>query len=346
MRKKMNKLVILPMALLLIASAFTGCGKKSGATDAASTAVIKDGETVTFKLSMVDNETSNYYKGAKKIAEEVATSTGGKVKIEVVAGGSLGGERDTVELAMSGDLDIATSANSVLTNFIPEMAILDQPFLWQNANQAHAAVDGALGDLIEKKAEGLGLHVIGYMESGFRNVFSKKPITSIEDFKGVKIRTMQNEYHMAAFESFGAMPTAMAASEQFTALQQGTIDAAENATTNCLTNGFYEVTKNITTSEHAFVYIMIAMSDNAWNKIPQDLQKPFLEGVKKGYEAQRQYLVEANQEAEVKLKEKGVKFHDIDKNALQTAYKKLAVKKGYKFDAQWQAAVDKALTAK
>lgn len=347
MRRK-RSIVALLMALLLISTSLMGCSKKdnkgnnevNGTTDVSE---ISSEDTITFKLAMVDNETTNYYKGAEKIAEEVAAATDGKIQIEIVAGGALGGERDTVELAMSGDLDIATAANSVFTNWIPEMSILDQAYLWENADQAHAAVDGALGDLIEEEAEKLGLHIIGYMESGFRNVFSKDPIKSIDDFKGVKIRTMQNEYHMGAFESFGAMPTAMAANEQFTALQQGTIDAAENAISNCLANGFYEITKNITYTDHAFVYILIAMSDDAWNKIPEDLREPFLEGVKKGYEAQRQYLADANAEAEEELKKLGVEFHEIDKSVLEAAYKKKAEEKDYKFDPKWQEAVNEAL---
>lgn len=261
-------------------------------------------DEITFKFAMVDPETSPYYKGAAKIAEEVAAATNGKIKIKIVAGGTLGGERDTVELAMTGDIDIATAANSVMTNFIPEMSILDQAFLWDNAKQAHAAVDGPIGELIQAKANKLGLHVVGYMESGFRNVFSAKPISEMEHFKGVKIRTMQNNYHMAAFSAFGAMPVAMAAGEQFTALQQGTINAAENAIANCWNNGFYEVVKNITYTNHAFVYILLCMSDNAWNKIPADLREPFLAAVKRGCDAERQYLVDANEEATVKLKDR------------------------------------------
>ncbi|GLI50331.1 periplasmic substrate-binding transporter [Tepidanaerobacter syntrophicus] len=339
-------IILLLIILMLITSiAISGCSNNSKTSETSNTSESAQNEVLTFKFAMVDNESSNYYKGAKKIAEEVAKSTNGKINIEVVAGGALGDERSTVELAMNGDLDIATAANSVLTNWIPEMSILDQAYLWDNADQAHAAVDGEVGNLIEAKAEELGLHVIGYMESGFRNVFSKKPIKDISDFKGVKIRTMQNEYHMAAFESFGAMPVAMPAGEQFTALQQGTIDACENAISNCLANGFYEVTKNITYTNHAFVYIIVAMSDNAWDKIPEDLREPFLEGVKKGYEAQRQYLVEANTEAEKKLKELGVAFHTIDTNVLKAAYKETAAKRKFTFDPEWQAAVDKAIAS-
>lgn len=320
-------------------TAAVGCTKKpeGGSAQAGGQ------EEVTLKLALVDPENSNYAKGANAIAQEVEKATDGKVKIEVNAGGSLGGERDTVELAMSNNLDIATCANSVLTNFIPEMGILDQAYLWTNADQAHAAVDGKLGELIKEKAKAQGLQVIGFMESGFRNTFSKKPIKAMEDFKGMTIRTMENKYHQAAFTAFGSMPVAMAYNDVFTALQQGTIDAAENATVNCLASGYYEVTKNITNTQHAFVYIVLCMSDSAWNKIPEELQKPFLDAVQKGCEAQRQYLVDANEEAVQELEKKGVQFHDIDIEELQKAYQAEAKKQGFTFDKAWQAAVEEAI---
>lgn len=299
---------------------------------------------LVLRMGIVDGESTVYYKGAKTIADRVYEKTGGKVKINVIPGGALGDERGTVELAMNGDLDIATSANSVLTNWIPEMAILDQAYLWKNADEAHGAVDGDLGKLIENAAyERMGIHVIGYMESGFRNVFSVKPITKPEDFQGVKIRTMQNPYHMAAFTAFGAMPTALAFNEQFTALQQGTIDACENGVSGCLTNGFYEVTKNITYTNHAFVYILLCMSDKSWNKLPEDLKVPFMEGVQEGYLAQRKYLEEANDEAVDELKAKGVTFHDIDTEKLKKLYQAEAEKRGFVFDPVWQKAVEKAI---
>jgi tripartite ATP-independent transporter DctP family solute receptor len=246
---------------------------------------------------------------------------------------------------MDNSLDIATCANSVMTNFIPEMGILDQAYLWKNADEAHAAVDGALGDLIKEAAEAQGLHVIGFLESGFRNTFSTKPIQSIEDFTGVTIRTMENKYHMAAFESFGAMPIAMSYNEVFTALQQGTIDACENATSNCLNSGYYEVTKNVTNSQHAFVYILMCMSDDAWNKIPEDLREPFLAAVQEGVEYERNLLNEANAAATEELKKLGVSFYDIDIPTLQAAYQAKAAEKGFTFDPAWQAAVDEAVAS-
>ena len=328
------KKVLLSVVILSSLTVFTGCGGDKEVTG---------DKPVTFKLALVDPESSNFAKGANKIAEEVEIATNGKIKIDVYAGGSLGGERDTVELAMGNNLDIATAANSVLTNFIPEMGILDQPYLWATSNEAHAAVDGPVGDLVKREALKHGLHIIGFMESGYRNTFSTKPIKTMEDFKGVTIRTMENKYHQAAFEAFGAMPIAMSYNDVFTALQQKTIDAAENATANCLASGYYEVTKYITNSQHAYVYIILCMSDAAWKKIPKDLQKPFLDAVQRGVEAQRQYLVDANNEATEELKAKGVQFFDIDTKALQAAYKAKAIEKGFTFDKEWEEAVKKSI---
>lgn len=330
-----KRAVAVVMTVTLMVVSVTGCGTKKS-SDAK--------EQLVFRMAIVDGETSPIYKGAKEMADKVYEKTDGQIKIVVVTGGALGDERGSVELCSQGDLDIASAANSVLTNWIPEMNILDQAYLWENEEQAHAAVDGPVGDLIEEAAEEkLNVHVIGYLESGFRDTFSTKPIQSVEDFKGVKIRTMQNQYHMAAFQSFGAMPTAMAYNEVFTALQQGTIDACENAVSNCLSNGYYEVTKNVTYTHHAFTYIPVMMSDKAWNMIPDDLKDEFLEGCKEGYMAERKYLADTNAEAIEALKKKGVKFWNIDIAELKEFYDKEAKKRNFKFDPEWQKAIDQVI---
>lgn len=321
----MKKLLAMGLVATTMFTTLVGCGNTekssvaAGTETTAPTTAESSGDVIKLKLGMVDAETSNYYKGALQIAEEVKAATDGKVEITVYPGGQLGNERDMYEGALMGSIDIATTANAVLSSFIPEMAVLDQPFLFENVEQAHNVIDGKLGDLIAEKAATQGIHIVGWMESGFRNVFSKNPIQSVEDFKGVKIRTMENDMHMNAFNTLGAIATPMAAGDQFTALQQGTIDAAENATANVLANNFYEVTKNITNTEHLFVFIGVGFSDKAWNKIPDDLKDAVVAGVKKGCDAQRQFLADANAEAEIALKEKGVTFYEMDKEALKAA---------------------------
>lgn len=337
--------------LLMAAASLTACGGSQGsgaesAPGGVQSGAASTGEPINFTMAMVDNTSSNYYQGAMKIAECVEKATDGRITITVQAGGTLGGEGDTLDMAIQGDLDIASCANSVLANYIPEMSILDQAFLWDSADQANYAVQNELGSLIQEKANAQGIHVIGYMESGFRDVFSKKPIQSMADFKGVKIRVMQNEGQLMAFTSFGANPIALSASEQFTALQQGTIDACENAVSNCWINKFYEAGVNsVINTQHCFVYIPLCMSDSAWNKIPEDLRDTFVEAVGEGCKAQWQYLDEANEEAKTNLEGVGVTFYDIDTDEMKNAYMAAQQKNQVTYDPDWTAAVDAAKAA-
>ncbi len=301
-------------------------------------------DTIKLKLGINDPDTSNYYRGAKAIADEVKKATKGRVEIAVFPSGQLGNERELVEGAMMGTIDMWSAANSVLANFIPQMKVLDIAFLWDNAKQANAAVDGELGKKIANECEKkLNIKLLGWMESGFRDVFSTRPVKTPADFKGLKIRTMQNEYHMAAFNSFGAIATPMAYNDVLPALQQGTIDAAENAISNCLASGYYDVTKHITRTHHAFVYIPVGISMAAWNKIPADLREPFAKAVAVGCKKQRQYLVEANNDATKKLQKFGVKIYDIDRSALQKAYAPKKAEFMKKMDPEYVALVEKAI---
>jgi tripartite ATP-independent transporter DctP family solute receptor len=308
----------------------------------AAPAVAQD--VINFKMGFTDPENSNYVRGGKKMAEEIARLTDGKVHIEVYGSSQLGGERDMYEGAQIGSIDIATCVNVVLSNFIPELKVLDQPFLFDSVEQAHAVVDGKLNDLLAAKGLEQGVHIVGWLESGFRNVYSRKPIKSIADFKGVKIRTMENPVQIAAFNSLGAIASPMAYAEHFTALQQGTIDAAENAVANVLAGRLYELTKNITYTNHLYTFILVIFSDKAWNRIPDDLKPKVLEGVKLGVDYQRNLLQEANKEAATELVKLGVEFHEVDREEI----KKLvmpAVAPLLKLDPEWVAAVEEGKKA-
>ena len=341
-----SKLVAAGMIGTMMIGSLMGCGSTGSSNTNADAGAAAAGEAITFTFGMVDNEQSNYYKGAQAIAEEVSKATDGLITINVRAGGTLGGEADMLDMAIQGDLDIATCANSVLANYIPEMNVLDQAFLWDSQEQANYAVTHELGDLIAEQAEKQGIHVLGYMESGFRDVFSKRPIESMSDFSGLKIRTMQNDGQLQAFSSFGANPVALAAGEQFTALQQGSIDACENAVSNCWINKFYEAGVNsVINTHHSFVYIPICMSNNAWNKIPDDMKDTFVQAVAAGCEKQWQFLNEANEEAVKELEGVGVSFYDIDVEELKTAYQAKQEADGTTYDEKWVEAVEAARAA-
>lgn len=343
------------MAGIMMASiVMTGCGgsKTSEAQSPASGESAQAGDSgsssgekpIEFKMALVEGTGTVLYEEAQAVAEKVAEKTDGRIKINVIAGGALGGERDTLELLMSDDLDMTLAANSVLTNWVDDMAILDRGFIFDTYDQAHAAVDGELGELIKDAVyDKMKIHVVGYLDTGFRDIFSVREVSKMSDFDGLKIRTMNSPYQVAIFQSFGAIPTPMAFGEQFTALQQGTIDACENGVSACYTNGFYEVTKHITNSHHSYTYLLMNMSDKAWNEIPDDLRAGFEEGIKEGEAIGREYLQQFNTEMVEKMKEAGVTFHDIDREEMKKTYEDYCEKQGYTFNEEWQAAIDKAI---
>jgi tripartite ATP-independent transporter DctP family solute receptor len=306
----------------------------------AASGISQAADPIVFKMGFTDPENSNYVAGGKKIAAEVARLTDNRINIEVYGSSALGGERDMYEGAQIGTIDIATCVNVVLSGFIPELKVLDQPFLFDSVEQAHAVVDGEFGKLVEKKGLEQGVHIVGWLESGFRNVYSRKPITKIEDFKGVKIRTMENPVQIAAFNSLGAIASPMAYAEHFTALQQGTIDAAENAVSNVLAGRLYELTKNVTYTNHLYTFIAVILSDKAWQKIPEDLRPKVLEGIQLGVAFQRDLLLKANSEATVELKKLGVQFHEIDREAILKLVKPAVTPLFKDLDPTWVKAIE------
>ena len=127
------------------------------------------------------------------------------------------------------------------------------------------------------------------------------------------------------------------------ALRSGKVNACENATANCLNSGYYEITKNVTNTQHVFTFILLLMSDAAYQRIPLEYLLPFQEAVYQGVQWERQRLMEANTEIEGKLSELGIAFHEIDIGELKKAYQDIAREKGYVFDPEWVNAVNQAI---
>ncbi|MDQ0153630.1 tripartite ATP-independent transporter DctP family solute receptor [Moryella indoligenes] len=344
----MRKLTAIIPCVATIVCLLVGCGSGNTAPTAsvaqdggtAGSIVASSTDVLTFKLGMVDPDGSNFHKGALAIAEEVEKATKGRIKIKVFAGGQLGNERDMYEGAQLGTIDMFTASNAVLTSFIPEMTVLDQPFLFNDADEAHRVIDGQVGQLIAEKTAAQSIHTVGWMDVGFRNVFSTRPVKTIEDFKGLKIRTMENDLHIAAFNALGAIATPMASGEVFTALQQGAIEAAENAVANLVANRYYEVTKNVTMTNHVFGFMGVFMSDKAYNSIPADLLDAFMSGIKAGADRQRQYLVEANESAREELVKLGVNFYEIPIDELHAVVDPAMEQFSDRIDPDWAAAIE------
>jgi tripartite ATP-independent transporter DctP family solute receptor len=263
------------------------------------------GKQVVLKLGHAVAPEHPYHLGAVKYSELIAQRTKNMVKIDVYPSTQLGNERDMVEGLQLGTIDLVVTSTGPLGGFVPRMFVVDLPFLFRDREHAYKVLDGLIGrELLDAFSE-KGIKGLAFWENGFRQITNNvRPIEKPEDLKGIKIRTMENKVHLAAFKAFGASPTPMAWSEVYTALQQKTIDAQENPIAIIYFQKIYEVQKYLALTGHFYSPTPLLMSLKAFNNLPKNIQKIVLDTAIECATYERNLLRdnEANQLAEIKSK--------------------------------------------
>jgi tripartite ATP-independent transporter DctP family solute receptor len=200
----------------------------------------------------------------------------------------------------------------VLPGFDDRFFVLDLPYLFISAQAARNALDGELGALLNKYLADKGIVNLYWGESGFRNMTNnKRPIYSPADMQGMKLRTMENVYHMSAFSSWGSNPTPMAFGELFTALQQGTVDGQDNATVIVSTSKLNEVQKYLSITEHIYGGNCTFINKKLYDSMPAEYQNILMEAAKKTAVVHRQLIDELNQKLVGELKAKGMQINNL-----------------------------------
>lgn len=284
--------------------------------------------------------TSHYGVAATAMADELARLSGDKWTIKQFPANALGGEREMVEGAQIGTVDLVITSTGPVGNFVPDTLITDIPFLFRDYEHAHAVLDGPIGQAILDKFPEHGLIALAWGENGFRNLTnSQRPVAKPEDAKGLKVRTMENQVHMTAFRELGMLPTPMAFPELFTALQQGTVDGQENPIGVILSAKFAQVQKHLSLTQHVYSPALILMSPAVWDKLSDEEKDWFRQAAKLGAEAMRKKSFEDAQNGVEALRQQGMEVvDDIDREAfaaaLQPAFAEYAKKFGQdKIDA-------------
>ncbi|MCL2000394.1 MAG: TRAP transporter substrate-binding protein [Planctomycetes bacterium] len=292
-------------------------------------------DVISLKIGNVVNEGHSYIVAQRWMAEELKKRTNGRLELEIYTSNQLGNERDMYEGVQMGSIDICTIADSVLTSFIPEVMVLNQPFLFNSEPEVYAVLYKRLYNMVAEKMRAQGVHLVGCFGSGFRNVYSKRPINKIEDFRGMKLRTMENQLQVSTWNAIGLIATPLPFGEVFTAMQQGTIDGAEGPVINMLIDGNHEITKHLVYTNHLYTIMFIGVSDRAWNRIPSDLKPIFQQVMDEGTRLQHKLVVELNDDAVIKLKALGVTFHDIDRAPLQKAIESAMIPFRNNMNKEW-----------
>ncbi|MCW2244085.1 TRAP transporter substrate-binding protein [Azospirillum canadense] len=267
--------------------------------------------------------TSHYGVGATAMGDELSRLSGGKWTIKQFPANALGGEREMVEGAQIGTVDIVVTSSGPVGNFVPDTLITDIPFLFKDYAHAHAVLDGPIGQAILDQFPKHGLIALAWGENGFRNLTnSKHPVKSPADAKGLKIRTMENQVHMTAFKTLGVLPTPMAFPELFTAMQQGTVDGQENPIGVILSAKFSQVQKYLTVTQHVYSPALIILSPSVWNKLSDQEKGWFKQAALTGAKAMRQKAEDDAKNGIEELKKQGMEVvTDVDTAAFQEALK-------------------------
>ncbi|MEW6185923.1 MAG: TRAP transporter substrate-binding protein [Thermodesulfobacteriota bacterium] len=262
-------------------------------------------QTFSFKLGHAVAPEHPYHLGALKFAELVAKKTGNQVKIDVYPSTQLGNERDMVEGLQLGTIDLVVTSTGPLGGFVPQMFVVDLPFLFRDREHAYKVLDGPIGRELLEAFSAKGIKGLAFWENGFRHITNNlRPVNKPEDLKGIKIRTMENKVHLAAFKAFGASPAPMAWSEVYTALQQKTIDGQENPVAIIYHQKIYEVQKYLALTGHFYSPTPLLMSLKAFHTLPRNFQTIFIETALECAAFERNLLrdSEAKQLAEIKAK--------------------------------------------
>ena len=200
---------------------------------------------------------------AEKFAEEVSALSDGRMKIQVYANSTLGGDRDLLETCADGDIPFIVQNTAPQVSFMNDLAVFDLPCVFDTLEDCRATIDDPeFYRLISDVYTDGGYHLLGMADQGFRVMSTNKPVESLTDFKGQKIRTMENSYHLAFWKALGANPTPMTFSEVYIGLQQHTIDAQENPYEVIVSNRLYEQQDYIVETNHLPHLLSLIVNDS------------------------------------------------------------------------------------
>lgn len=285
------------------------------------------------KIGYAVSRDSHYGAGADAFCDTLEKGSANRFKCSQAPNATLGNEREMVESAQIGSLDVAFVSSGTVGNFVPDIRVLDVPFLFRDTEHARATLDGAVGQKLLAAFPAKGLIAMAWGENGFRHLTtSRREIRAPADLANIKLRTMENRVHVESFRALGALPTPMAWPEVYTALQQGTIDGQENPLSILVTAKLWQVQKHLALTSHVYSPTLLIASPALWSKLNAADRQLFMGAAKAGAAAQRERVTREAQTAVALLEKEGMAITRPDtaefRKALAPTFKKFEAQFG------------------
>jgi tripartite ATP-independent transporter DctP family solute receptor len=256
------------------------------------------------------------------MGEVLNKATNGKHSIKVYSKSALGNEKDTIEQTKLGAIALARVNVAPMNNICASTMVPTMPFLFRSTDHMRKVLDGAIGEEILKDCEAQGFVGLAFYDSGARSIYTvKKPIKTLADAKGLKVRVQQSDLWVSLLEAMGANATPMPYGEVYTALKTGLVDAAENNYPSYESSRHFEVAKYYNKTEHSMAPEMVVFSKKVWDTLSADEQKQIRAAAKESVGFMRKLWDEREAKSLAIVKAGGSEIVEVDKAPFQAAMK-------------------------
>lgn len=260
----------------------------------------------TLRLGHNISTSSPYHLAAEHFAGLVAERSDGRLAVEVFPSGALGNERDMIEGAQIGTIDMVVTSSAALGPFVPEMRILDIPFLFRDLEHARAVLDGEIGDELLAAMEARDLVGLAFGDIGFRHMTGPRPLDTVQAVEGVKLRSQDNPIHLAAYRALGFQPTVVGFNELYAALQTGVVDANEQPLSIHVASRFYEVQSDLTLTGHLMASALFLVSKDVYDGLSEEDRTLLREAARESIPVMREATDAQDEAALDTLRERGM----------------------------------------
>jgi tripartite ATP-independent transporter DctP family solute receptor len=314
---------------LLVAGAATLCALSSGPAHAQQKIVLKASDVHPAGYPTVV--------AVEDLGKKLEKATNGRLSVAMYPAMQLGGEKEAIEQAQVGAIAFARVSVGALGPVVDDLNVFNLPYVFRNTEHMQHVIDGPIGqDLLDKVTNsGKGLVGLAWMDAGARNFYStKKPIKTMADLKGMKVRVMGNPMFVDMANSMGGNGIAMGYDQVFTALQTGVVDGAENNPPSFVFDNHYQAAKFYTVDEHLIVPEMVVFSKKIWDGLSKDEQALLVKFGKEAQQEERKLWATYEKQAMDKAKAAGIEIiqvSDADKKIFQAAVKPVWDKYGPKY---------------
>jgi tripartite ATP-independent transporter DctP family solute receptor len=310
--KTRNKLLMgTLMTVLLAGTALTGCGGAKDKDTAAGGDKKAEGPKYTFRLAETHPPDYPTTIGDKKFAELVNQKSNGRIKVDVFPSSQLGEEKAVLEQVQLGAIEFSRTSSGTLGGFSKSYEAFSLPYIFENDKHLWKFLDSETGAKLLDSLESSRMKGLAYYSSGARSFYSNKPVKTLADLKGQKIRVIQNKVNIDLISALGANATPMPYGQVFSSLQTGVIDAAENNYPSYYTSNHFQQAKHFILDKHQMVPEVLVISKVTWDKLSKEDKDIIKQAAVESVKTQREEWEKFEKESAEKIKAAGVTITEV-----------------------------------